>query len=113
MPKAFAVVTYRSVSDPEKLASYAKLALPAVLPFGARVLARGDAVVAREQGAEASNLLRERFVVAYSLGNQALRRFWSYTSPQFQFGNIVMVVYLWRRLRLRPCGFATPLMGQS
>jgi uncharacterized protein (DUF1330 family) len=57
VPKAFAVVTYRSVSDPEKLASYAKLALPAVLPFGARVLARGDAVVARELG------LKERTVV--------------------------------------------------
>ena len=38
MPKAYAVVTYRSVSDPEKLAAYAKLALPAVAPFGARFL---------------------------------------------------------------------------
>ena len=28
MPKAYAVVTYRSVSDPEKLAAYAELALP-------------------------------------------------------------------------------------
>ena len=25
MPKAYAVVTYRSISDPEKLAAYAKL----------------------------------------------------------------------------------------
>ena len=57
MPKAYAVVTYRSVSDPEKLAAYAKLALPAVLPFGARILARGDATVAREQ------VLKERTVV--------------------------------------------------
>jgi uncharacterized protein (DUF1330 family) len=56
-PKAYAVVTYRSVADPEKLAAYAKHALPAVLPFGARVLARGDAVVAREQG------LKQRTVV--------------------------------------------------
>ena len=30
MPKAYAVVTYRSISDPEKLATYAKLALPAL-----------------------------------------------------------------------------------
>ena len=52
MPKAYAVVTYRSISDPEKLASYAKLALPAVTPFGARFLARGDAAVARERGAK-------------------------------------------------------------
>ena len=51
------VVTYRSVSDPEKLAAYAKLAGPAVAPFGARFLARGNAAVAREQG------VKERTVV--------------------------------------------------
>jgi uncharacterized protein (DUF1330 family) len=57
MPKAYAVATYRSISDPEKLAAYAKLALPAVTPFGARFLARGNAAVAREQG------VKERTVV--------------------------------------------------
>jgi uncharacterized protein (DUF1330 family) len=57
MPKAYAVVTYRSVSDPEKLAASAELALPAVKPFGARILARGNAAVAREHG------LKERTVV--------------------------------------------------
>jgi uncharacterized protein (DUF1330 family) len=57
MPKAYAVVTYRSISDPEKLATYAKLALPAVTPFGARFLARGNSAVAREQG------LKERTAV--------------------------------------------------
>jgi uncharacterized protein (DUF1330 family) len=56
MPKAYAVVTYRSVSDPEKLAAYAKLAGPAVAPFGARFLARGNAAVARER-------VKERTVV--------------------------------------------------
>ena len=50
MPKAYAVVTYRSISDPEKVAAYAKLAGPAVASFGARFLARGNAAVAREQG---------------------------------------------------------------
>ena len=60
MPKAYAVVTYRSVSDPEKLAAYAKLAGPAVASFGARFLARGDAAVAREQG-----LKRRTVVVEY------------------------------------------------
>ena len=57
MPKAYAVVTYRSISDPEKLAAYAKLALSAITPFGARFLARGNAAVAREQG------VKERTVV--------------------------------------------------
>jgi uncharacterized protein (DUF1330 family) len=57
MPKAYAVVTYRSISDPEKLAAYARLAAPAVAPFGARFLARGDAAVASEHG------VKERTVV--------------------------------------------------
>jgi uncharacterized protein (DUF1330 family) len=57
MPKAYAVVAYRSLPDPQKLAAYAKLALPAVAPFGARILARGNAAVALEQG------LKERVVV--------------------------------------------------
>jgi uncharacterized protein (DUF1330 family) len=57
MPKACAKVTYHSVSNPEKLAAYAKLALPAVIPFGARILARSDAAVVCEQG------LKERTVV--------------------------------------------------
>ena len=39
------------------IAAYAKLALPAVTPFGARFLARGNAAVAREQG------VKERTVV--------------------------------------------------
>jgi uncharacterized protein (DUF1330 family) len=59
MPKAYAVVTYRSVSDPEKLAAYAKLALPAVIPFGARFLARGNAVIAREQGVKGRTVVVE------------------------------------------------------
>jgi uncharacterized protein (DUF1330 family) len=57
MPKAYAVVAYRSLPDPQKLAAYGKLALPAVAPFGARILARGDAAVALEHG------LKERVVV--------------------------------------------------
>ena len=58
MPKAYAVVTYRSISDAQKLAAYAKQAGPAVAPFGARFLARGNAAVAREQG------IKQRTVVA-------------------------------------------------
>ena len=33
MPKAYWVVTYRSVSDPQKLAAYAKLAVAATVPL--------------------------------------------------------------------------------
>jgi hypothetical protein len=49
--------TYRSISDPQKHAAYSKLAVPAVTPFGARILAFGNAAVAVEHG------LKERRVV--------------------------------------------------
>jgi uncharacterized protein (DUF1330 family) len=41
MAKAFWVATYRSVSDPDKLAAYAKLAGPAIQAAGGKFLARG------------------------------------------------------------------------
>ena len=51
------IATYRSVSDPQKLAAYAELAIPALTPFGARVLARGNAAATFEHG------LKERTVI--------------------------------------------------
>ena len=57
MPKAYWISTYQSVSDPAKLAAYAKLAGTAIEKAGARVLARGQAVKAYEHG------LLERSVV--------------------------------------------------
>ena len=50
MPKAYMVFWYHSVSDPQKLAAYGKLAIPAVAPFGARMLARGAAAKSYEHG---------------------------------------------------------------
>jgi uncharacterized protein (DUF1330 family) len=58
MPKAYWVTAYRSISDPDKLAAYAKLAPPAVTPFGARYLARGNPAVAHEAGQQ------ERIVIS-------------------------------------------------
>ncbi|HEX9397862.1 MAG TPA: DUF1330 domain-containing protein [Burkholderiales bacterium] len=40
MPKAYSVVTYHSIKDPEKLAAYAKLAGPAVMANGGKFLVR-------------------------------------------------------------------------
>ena len=57
MSKAYWISTYQSVSDPAKLAAYAKLAGSAIEKAGARVLARGQAVKAYEHG------LLERSVV--------------------------------------------------
>ena len=58
MPKAYWVSVYRSISDPKKLEAYAKLAPPAVTPFGGRYLARGTAAAAFEAGQ------KERIVIS-------------------------------------------------
>jgi uncharacterized protein (DUF1330 family) len=58
MPKAYWVTVYRSISDPKKLEAYAKLAPPAVTPFGARYIARGTAAAAFESGQ------KERIVIS-------------------------------------------------
>ena len=50
MAKAYWVVTYRKIKDPEKLAAYAKLAGPAIQAVGGRFLARGTAAKAYEAG---------------------------------------------------------------
>ncbi len=50
MTRAFWINTFRSVSDPAKLAAYADLAGPAMRASGGRFLARGDAVHAFESG---------------------------------------------------------------
>ena len=58
MPKAYWVTCYRSISDPEALAAYAKLAGPAIAPFGGCYLARGTAAAAYEAG------LKQRIVIS-------------------------------------------------
>jgi len=58
MPKAYWVTAYRSINDPDKLAAYAKLAPPAIAPFGGRYLARGTAAATFEAG------LKERIVIS-------------------------------------------------
>ena len=50
MAKAYWVATYKSISDPDALAGYAKLAGPAIQAGGGRFLARGNAAKAYEAG---------------------------------------------------------------
>jgi uncharacterized protein (DUF1330 family) len=50
MPKAYMVVTYRSVSNPDALAAYAKIAGPAVQAAGGRFLVRGTPAKTYEAG---------------------------------------------------------------
>ncbi len=50
MAKAYWVTTYRSISNPDALAAYAKLAGPAVAAAGGKFLVRGMPVEAWESG---------------------------------------------------------------
>jgi uncharacterized protein (DUF1330 family) len=57
--KAYWVSAYHSISDPEKLAAYNKLAGPAVRAWGGRLLARGGRVVAHDEGIAGHTVLVE------------------------------------------------------
>lgn len=50
MARGYWIAFYRSVSDPDALAAYAKLAGPAIAAAGGRFLARGNAAKAYEAG---------------------------------------------------------------
>ncbi|MGN6750652.1 MAG: DUF1330 domain-containing protein [Xanthobacteraceae bacterium] len=50
MAKAYWIATYFSISNPDALAAYAKLAGPAIAANGGRFLARGTAAKAYEKG---------------------------------------------------------------
>jgi uncharacterized protein (DUF1330 family) len=50
MAKAYWVTTYRSISNPDALAAYAKLAGPALTAAGAKFLARGNPAKVYEAG---------------------------------------------------------------
>jgi uncharacterized protein (DUF1330 family) len=76
MPKAYWVTCYRSISDPNKLAAYAKLAPAAISPFGGRYLARGTASAAYEAGAKERIVMSEFPSVANAIA--------AYESPAYQ-----------------------------
>ena len=50
MPKAYWITAYHSISNPDALAAYAKLAAPALTAAGGRFLARGNPSKIMEQG---------------------------------------------------------------
>jgi uncharacterized protein (DUF1330 family) len=58
MAKAYWVVTYRKIKDPEKLTAYAKLAGPAIQSMGGKFIVRGTPAKTFEAG------LNERTVVS-------------------------------------------------
>ena len=88
MPKAYWVTCYRAISDPQKVAAYAKLATLAIAPFGGRYLARATATAAYEAGQKERIVMSEfpsvdKAIAAYeslayqealnALGNGAVR----------------------------------------
>jgi uncharacterized protein (DUF1330 family) len=59
MAKAYWITCYREISDPAKLAAYAKLAGPAIEAGGGRFLARGIPAKAYEAGLSERTVLIE------------------------------------------------------
>jgi uncharacterized protein (DUF1330 family) len=59
MAKAYWVTTYRSISNPDALAAYAKLAGPAVAASGGKFLIRGMPVEAWESGVKQRTVVVE------------------------------------------------------
>jgi uncharacterized protein (DUF1330 family) len=76
MPKAYWISAYRSISNPDALAAYAKLAGPALTAAGGRFLARGAPAFTKEQGVAQRTVVIEFDSVAQA---QA-----AYASPGYQ-----------------------------
>jgi uncharacterized protein (DUF1330 family) len=76
MAKAYWVATYKSISKPESLADYAKLAGPAIQAAGGRFLARGTAAKAYEAG-----LLQRTVIIEFDSVAQATA---AHDSPGYQ-----------------------------
>jgi uncharacterized protein (DUF1330 family) len=76
MAKAYWITFYREVSDPAKLAAYAKLAGPCIEAGGGRFLARAKAIQAYEAGQ-----LERVVVIAFDSVEQAVA---VHDSPGYQ-----------------------------
>ena len=67
MAKAYRIAAYRAVRDPQALAAYAKLALPALESAGGRFLVRGMPARVYEGGLEERTVLIEFASVAQAI----------------------------------------------
>lgn len=59
MPKAYWVVTYRSIKNPDALQAYGKIAGPALTAAGGRILVRGTPAKIYEAGMDQRTVLIE------------------------------------------------------
>ena len=76
MAKGYWVTTYRSVSNPDALAAYAKLAGPALTAAGAKFLARGNPAKVYENGVSQRVVISEFPSVAAAIA--------AHDSPAYQ-----------------------------
>ena len=76
MAKAYWITTYRSISNQDRLADYAKLALPALSAMGGRFVVRGMPAATKEAG------LMQRTVVIEFPSLQAAQD--AYNSPGYK-----------------------------
>jgi len=76
MAKAYWISAYRSISNPEALAAYAKLAGPALTAAGGKFLARNEAAAIKEAGVKQRTVLIEFESVDAALA--------AYNSPAYQ-----------------------------
>jgi uncharacterized protein (DUF1330 family) len=76
MAKAYWINTFRSVSDPERLARYVELAGPVMRDSGGRFLARGEPARVFESGA-----MERTVVIEFDSVDQAVA---TYESPGYQ-----------------------------
>ena len=90
--KAYWITFYRSISDPDALAAYAALAVPAIEAGGGRILARGLAAHAYEGG------LRERTILVEFDSLEQARR--TYEGAAYQAAVAKLKGAVERELRL-------------
>lgn len=76
MAKAYWISAYRSISNHEALAAYAKLAGPALTAAGGKFLARNEAAATKEAGLKQRTVLIEFESVDAALA--------AYNSPAYQ-----------------------------
>jgi len=76
MAKGYWITVYQAVSDPARLAQYAKMAEPVIEAAGGRILARGTAAKTYEGGVN-----RRSVVIEFESVEQAIA---AYESPRYQ-----------------------------
>jgi len=94
MAKAYWIACYREISDPARLAAYARIALPAIEAGGGRFLARGVAAKAYEDGK-----LDRTVLIEFDSVDQAVA---THDSPAYRAALAVLQGAAVRDLRIVP-----------